>query len=105
MPGDLDKVHVAQAKPAAAGSDVVCHNCGRKGHYVFFLLAGLLSVRYAVREGTKACKPQRSLRQGVQTSEVHSRRATWVSLWGKTRHKLADQTQVVTVNYSAVATG
>ena len=34
MSGDLDKVYVAaQAKPAAAGSDVVCHNCGRKGHY------------------------------------------------------------------------
>ena len=33
MTGDLDKVHVAQGKPAAAtGSDVVCHNCGRKGH-------------------------------------------------------------------------
>ena len=33
MSGDLNKVHVAaQAKPAAAG-DVVCHNCGRKGHY------------------------------------------------------------------------
>ena len=33
MKGDLDKVHVAQGKPAAAtGSDVVCHNCGRKGH-------------------------------------------------------------------------
>ena len=32
MTGDLDKVHVAaQAKPATAGSDVVCHNCGRKG--------------------------------------------------------------------------
>ena len=31
--GDLDKVHVAQGKPAAAtGSEVVCHNCGRKGH-------------------------------------------------------------------------
>ena len=34
MSGDLDKVHVAaQAKPEAAGSDMVCHNCGRKGHY------------------------------------------------------------------------
>ena len=33
MTGDLDKVHVAQGKPAAAtGSEVVCHNCGRKGH-------------------------------------------------------------------------
>ena len=31
MTGDLDKVHVAQGKPAAAtGSDVVCHNCGRR---------------------------------------------------------------------------